>query len=433
MSLKDFPRNQIRKLLTKESNMTLENRLPSYESLESKFQDISEFGLYLHIPFCEQICPYCPYNKEIYHPEVAKMYTRAVKKEIDFYSGLFGDKPVTSFYIGGGTPTTMLHSGLGNILEYIFKNFNMQCEIHMESHPNDLTADNLNAIKALNVENLSMGVEALQDKYLRILERPYNAREVKVVIERAVNKGFKCFNVDFIFALPGQTYGELEQAARELVEMCVGQVAAYPLWRFPYTKMGEPAKQSNYNIQNIFRRRKMLHILEDIFYSRKYARTSVWAFTKEGVPKYCSVTVPLYIGLGASGGSYLRDVFYLNTFNVAEYIKRLEDGRLPIALSLDLSESMQMAWWLYWRVYETRFRRNDFRKRFEKDFNEIYGKYIKIFSILGLITRDDGNEITLSDKGTFWLHALEDLFSLDYISKLWGTSKQEPWPERVVL
>jgi len=145
------------------------------------------------------------------------------------------------------------------------------------------------------------------------------------------------------------------------------------------------------------------------------------------------VTVPLYIGLGASGGSYLKDIFYLNTFNVAEYIKRLENGRMPIALSLDLSESMQMAGWFYWRVYETRFKRSDFKRRFGKEFNEIYGKYIKLFSLLGLMKNDDGNEVALSDKGTFWLHALEDLFSLDYISKLWGTSQQDPWPKRVVL
>jgi len=433
MSVMDFSRNQIKKLLTKENSMTLENWIPSYESLEKKFQDIGEFGLYLHIPFCKQICPYCPYNKEIYEPGVAEMYTRAVKREIDFYSGLFGDKPVTSFYIGGGTPTTMLYSGLDRILEHIFKTFNMQCDIHMESHPNDLSLDNLNTIKSLNVENLSTGIEALQDKYLKILNRPYNTKEVKAAVERAVNKGFTCFSVDFIFALPNQTYSELEQAGRELVEMGIDQVAAYPLFRFPYTKMGESAKQSNYNILNIFKRRNMLHILEDIFYDRKYERTSVWAFTKEGIPKSCSVTVPLYVGLGASGCSYLKDIFYLNTFDVAEYIKRLEDGRMPIALSLDLPESMQMAWWFYWRVYETRFKRSDFKKRFGKEFNEIYGKYIKLFSLFGLIKKDDGNEVTLSDKGTFWLHALEDLFSLDYISKLWGTSKQEPWPEKVVL
>ncbi len=152
-----------------------------------------------------------------------------------------------------------------------------------------------------------------------------------------------------------------------------------------------------------------------------------------GIPKYCSVTVPLYIGLGASGGSYLRDVFYLNTFNVAEYIRSIEAGKMPIALSLDLSDSMQMAWWFYWRVYETRFKRSDFEKRFAKGFDSIYGKYTRIFPVFGFIKGDDGDEIVLSDKGIFWLHALEDLFSLDYISKLWGTSKQDPWPGRVVL
>jgi coproporphyrinogen III oxidase-like Fe-S oxidoreductase len=432
-AFKDLPRNQIRKLLTGESTMILSNRTPGRESLEKKFQEIGEFGLYLHIPFCRQICPYCPYNKEIYTSDLAESYTGAVKKEIDFYAGLMGHKPVTSFYIGGGTPTTMLYSGLDRILEHIFKSFNMQCDIHLESHPHDLRAEDLKAIKAFNVENLSVGVEALQDKYLKFLHRPYTAGEAKAVIDRAANQGFRCFNVDFIFALPGQTCGELEQAANELVEMHIDQVAAYPLFYFPYTKMGESSGQSNYNPPHIFKRRKMLRILEDIFYDRKYERTSVWAFTREGLPKYCSVTVPLYVGLGASGSSYLKDIFYLNTFNVAEYIKRLEESKMPIALSLDLSASMQMAWWFYWRVYETRFKRSDFRKRFRKELDEVYGKYIRLFALSGLIKQDDGDEVVLSDRGIFWLHALEDLFSLDYISKLWGTSKQEPWPERVVL
>jgi oxygen-independent coproporphyrinogen-3 oxidase len=138
--------------------MILKNKVPSGESLERKFQDINEFGLYLHVPFCKQICPYCPYNKEIYQPKTAEMYTKAVKKEIDFYSALIVDKPVTSFYIGGGTPTTMLYSGLDKILEHIFRSFNMQCDIHMESHPNDLSLDNLNTIKSLGIENLSTGV-----------------------------------------------------------------------------------------------------------------------------------------------------------------------------------------------------------------------------------------------------------------------------------
>jgi oxygen-independent coproporphyrinogen-3 oxidase len=255
---------------------------------------------------------------------------------------------------------------------------------------------------------------------------------VKEAVERAVSRDFKCVNADIIFALPDQTCKEVEQAGHALVEMGVHQVAAYPLFLFPYTQMARTIKERNYKTANIFARRKMLRILERIFYGAGFRRTSVWAFTRPDVPKYCSVTVPLYVGLGASGGSYLKDVFYLNTFRVAEYINALEEGRMPIALSMDLSEHMQMAGWIYWRIYETKFAKKDFLKRFGKDFNKIYGRYIKLLSPLGFL-KEKEDQVVLSDKGTYWLHVLEDLFSIDYVGKVWGDSKQNPWPTKVIL
>ena len=429
MWLQGVLRTQLRRLLIRESTVALENRIPS---IEGRFQEIEELGLYLHIPFCRQICPYCPYNKELYHPDLAARYVKAVCQEIDVYASLIGDRPVTSLYIGGGTPTTMLYSGLADILEHLFAVLNVQCDVHMESHPNDLSAENLDAIRSLGVAHLSMGVEALQDRHLQALHRPYTVEQVRAVVERAVDKGFCCVNVDIMFALPDQTYGEVEQAGRLLVEMGVDQIAAYPQFTFPYTQWPQIAREKNYRQAGLVRRRRMLGILERIFYGAGFERTSVWAFTRAGVPKYCSVTVPLYVGLGASGGSCLRDVFYLNTFSVQAYVQALESGRMPIALSLELTLDMQMAGWLYWRVYETRFRKSDFQKRFGVDFDSVYGRYVRSLSLAGLL-KDDGDAVVLSDDGAYWLHVLQDLFSLDYVSKLWGTSKQEPWPEKVVL
>jgi oxygen-independent coproporphyrinogen III oxidase len=401
-------------------------------SLVPRFQDIDSLGLYLHIPFCRQICPYCPYNKELYHPAVAERYTEAVLREIDRYAEIVGSRPVTSFYIGGGTPTTMLQTGLARILKHIYHRFNMQCSIHMESHPNDLNAANLDSIAAMGVEHLSIGVEALQDRHLRTLCRPYTAAEARAAIGRAVGKGCKCVNVDLIFALPDQTHDELRQAARTLIEIGVDQIAAYPLFSFPYTKWAQMAQQNGYRGYNLLQKRRMLRVLERTLYDAGYEQTSVWAFTRAGVPRYCSVTVPLYLGLGASAGSYLRDIFYLNTFNVLEYVRALEEGRMPIALSLELSKPMQMAGWLYWRIYETRFKKTDCQRRFYEDFDAVYGRYLRPWSLLGLlIERKD--EIALTDTGAYWLHALQDLFSIDYVSKLWGTSQQNPWPGEVIL
>jgi oxygen-independent coproporphyrinogen-3 oxidase len=430
--LESFLRTKIRRFLTKEKDLALKGTVPAAEKLREKFETIQELGIYLHIPFCEQICPYCPYNKEIYNRDTADAYKKAVKKEVDFYRSIIGDIPVTSFYIGGGTPTTMLHTGLEEMIEYIFCAFNMQCDVHTESHLNHLTPENLHAISDMGVRHLSMGVEALQDKHLKTLGRPYTVEKATSVIERAVNMDFECFNVDLMFALPDQTDDEVEQAGRDLVDMGVDQIAAYPLFRFPYTKMGGNGNNGNYNFFTVLKRRRMLSILEDIFYNAGYERTSVWAFTKKGVPKYCSVTVPLYVGLGASGGTYLKDIFYLNTFNVAEYIKALEDNRMAIALSTNLTENMQVGGWLYWRIYETQFKRSDFAKRFNKDFDGRYGKLLKILKWMNFL-RDDGDQIVLTDKGTYWLHAMEDILSIDYVSKLWGTSKHVPWPKEVVL
>jgi coproporphyrinogen III oxidase-like Fe-S oxidoreductase len=427
--LEEFIRSHLRRILTKEKNIVFEQKTLL---LERSFQNINELGIYLHIPFCEQICPYCPYNKEIYDSDVARRYTQAVKREIDFYSDLIGNTPVTSFYIGGGTPTTMLYSGLEEILDYVFNCFKMRCDIHMESHPNHLSSDNLNTIASMGIDHLSIGVESLQDRHLRTLNRPYSVKQAMEAVGRAVGKGFKCVNADMIFALPDQTLSEVEQAGQVLVDLGLDQVAAYPLFIFPYTKMKKIINENNYRMSSIFKRRKMLGILEGIFYGADYRRTSVWAFTRPSVPKYCSVTVPVYIGLGASGGSYLKDVFYLNTFRVAEYINALEEGRMPTALSLDLSENLQMAGWLYWRIYETRFLKKDFRERFGKDFDKIYGIYFKLLSLLGFLI-DEEDQIVLSDKGTYWLHVLEDQFSLDYINKVWGSSKYDPWPSKVAL
>jgi oxygen-independent coproporphyrinogen-3 oxidase len=430
--LSDTIRKNIYRRLTNEKSLTLGNKPPSTEYLSREFQKITELGIYLHIPFCRFICPYCPYNKELLNPDLRDRYTSAVIREIDYYSALAGRRAVTSFYIGGGTPTTMLYNGIEKIIGQIYESFNMQCSVHMESHPNDLSRENLDHLRSIGVKYLSIGVESLQDKYLETLQRPYSVNQVKQAVERAVSNDFDCINADFIFALPGQTCNEIEKAGQDLVRTGIHQAATYPLFQFPYTSFGKKNGALKPGITTMVKRRKMLRILENIFYDNDFERTSVWAFTKKGTDKYCSVTVPLYIGIGASAGSYLDDIFYLNTFSVAEYVKAIESNRMPVALSIELTREMQMAGWLYWRIYETRISKEEFFRRFGVRFDTRYGDLMRFFSRLGLLS-DNGREIILSDKGSYWLHSFEDFFSIDFIGNLWGRSKSDPWPEKVIL
>ncbi len=405
---------------------------PTRETLREKLAAIGSLGIYLHIPFCERICPYCPYNKEIFHADLARRYAAAVAKEVDIYGELLAEKEITSFYIGGGTPTTMLEFGLPDLIDRIRKTLRVRCDVHMESHPNHMTAENLRSIRAMGVQHLSIGVESLVDRHLKTLCRPYTAEAARESVRRAVAAGFSCVNVDVMFGLPGQTCDEVAETGRELVKLGIDQVAAYPIFLFPYTRMGSENGHANHGIMQSLKRRRMLRILENIFYEAGYERSSVWAFTRKGVPRYCSVTVPTYIGLGASGGSYLRDVFYLNTFGVVGYVDAIENGRLPIALAVDLSARMQRAGWLYWRIYETRFSKRAYRERFGEDIDVAYGGLLRLLGLLGFLSVD-GDRIVLSDRGSFWLHAGEDIVSIDYIGKLWGEARRTHWPDAVAL
>jgi oxygen-independent coproporphyrinogen III oxidase len=244
--------------------------------------------------------------------------------------------------------------------------------------------------------------------------------------------GFASVNTDLIFALPGQSEGELAAECRELIALGVDQLATYPLFTFPYTKWPDLSLTYGHHQANLLERRRLLRVIEQICAHAGYERTSVWAFTRAGVPKYCSVTVPVYLGLGSSGSSYLHDIFYLNTFNVAEYIRAVEEGQLPIALSLPLTRPMQMGGWLYWRLYETRFDKADFAQRFHEEFDAVYGWYMRPLRALGLV-QEEGRALRLTDPGAYWLHVVQDMFSIDYVSTLWGTSRQQPWPQEVVL
>jgi oxygen-independent coproporphyrinogen-3 oxidase len=93
---------------------------------------------------------------------------------------------------------------------------------------------------------------------------------------------------------------------------------------------------------------------------------------------------------------------------------------------------MRMAGWLYWRIYETRISRGAFQQTFRESFDDVYGTCVKPLQRLGLAS-DDGETIVLTDRGSYWLHALEDLFSIEYVGRLWGSSVAEPWPAAVVL
>ncbi len=391
---------------------------------------VQKTGLYIHIPFCKNLCPYCPYNKIGYEEKLVEPYLNALLAEVELYYQRIGRAEISSIYIGGGTPTNLTDE-LGIVLNRIRERFRLTGDICVETSPGDLDRERVGKLLQYGVSLLSLGGQSFDNRYLKLLGRNYTAAVLEHSIELALNAGFKSVNLDLMFALPGQTTAEVERDLARAVCSGVDQVTTYPLFSFPYTTVGRYRKLKKVKMPNLATRRKMYRAIHSFFLEHGFQRVSVWGFLRGEAPRYSSVTRERYIGLGAGAGSHVPGVFYLNTFSVEEYIKSCRSGRLPVALSMNFTEMMTLYYWLYWRLYDTYIPK--------QQLFELFGEgNRKLKLLLRLLCGfkmavDEGEQIALNERGAFWLHLMQNYFALPYINKVWSAARETAYPERVKL
>lgn len=387
-------------------------------------------GFYLHIPFCRQICPFCPYNKILYDPQKAALYEDAVIKELMIYKKIIKNTKIPSLYIGGGTPTTMTN-GLLRIINFIKNNFNLGNEIGMEIHPQDATQKILRELKNMGVNMISLGVQSFNDRLLKILGRNYNGKIAQQALEQVIQMGFKSVDVDILFAIPTETPEEAVEDVRKVISLGADQISSYPLIVFSFTKMPAILKTRKVKKINMFREKRMLDLIAKLASDFSYKRTSIWTFTKKGSSRYTSVTREGFVGIGAGAASFIGDYFYINTFSVDEYIKILKK-ELPIALVTQLSKKEQMAWWLFWRFYDTHISKDRFKQLFGRDIDKVFWWLFPILLLSGM-TKEERDDYKLTSRGAFLFSLIEQAYSLDYLNNTWATLSKNPWPKKLNL
>lgn len=421
-------RQTVKFLMTGSRGMAMQRGRPDLDSLA-----MDDLGVYLHVPFCRRPCFYCPYFKETYNERKARSYADAVREEIAFYAPRLASMQVTDFYIGGGTPTTMLGSGLEDIINEVRESFEVCCHVSSETHPNDVTPDMIAQLKQLGVGSVSMGVESFSDGHLEKIGRPYDSGTAQQAVKLLMDSGFDCVNIDLMFGLPDQETGDVRRDIETALSLDVDQISAYPIFTFPHTGLEDMVHRSDMRLPGMAKRRDMLRCIERLCYEAGLERTGVWSFTRPSAAKYSSVTVPRYVGLGAGAGSLIPGFFYINVFNVDAYISHVaKQAEPPVALTIDFTEREEMIHWLYWRIYETHIDKNAFRMTFSRDFDKVFGTTFAVFERLGFAV-DHGDQIDMTDRGNYWVHVLQNLFSLDFIGRVWEVCLAETWPREIEL
>ena len=394
-----------------------------------QFSRLEEIGLYVHIPFCKSLCPYCPYCRIPYDKKLASEYLEALLKEIDLYKTKVGKVEISSIYIGGGTPTNLIDE-LGTVLKRIKEVFFITGDIGIETSPYDVDEKVVKKLKDYGINLLSLGVQSFQDRFLKMLGRNYTSYDVYKAVETAIAANFDSFNIDFMFDLPGQTVNDVLFDLKEAIVRGATQLTVYPLFTFSYSLAGERQSLKRVKMPGILRRKNFFYAIYDFLLSEGFERLSVWGFKKGLSKRFSSVTRNYYIGLGAGAGSRLPNVFYFNTFSVREYLKALREGSFPIALKMDISESLSRYYWFYWQIYNTYFSLKELKEVFNQDRRIL--KIFRILEIKGFFTRA-GDNISLTKKGTFWVHLVQNHFILNYIDKVWSVCMKEAWPEEIKI
>jgi menaquinone C8-methyltransferase len=393
---------------------------------------IKKSGLYIHVPFCKQLCPYCPYNRILYNKDLVEGFITAVTGEIGYYARQLPDLEVPSVYFGGGTPT-LLSDNLKKINEVLHSNFRIEGPLCIETHPADLTWDKVESLKSMGFDSISIGVQSFQQKWLDSIGRHYTSEKIGQVLNWLERADFTTINIDLLFALPGETLKDLEVDLEKATSTFVDQITFYPLFTFPYSSIGKYRKLRNVEMPNLSLRRKMYYFLYDYLIHKGYHRVSVWSFKKKAeTPRFSSVTREHYIGFGPSACSYYGSLFTLNTFSVPEYIKSIEEKGHAVALEIPFTERLSILYDFYWRLYDTTIPEKrewdqlTYTLRDAKDLHLL----IKLSELFGMVKKN-GEYFLLTREGSFWIHLIQNYFSLRYINTIWSEAKREAWPEAI--
>ena len=393
-----------------------------YDSVLS-FEDCENLGLYIHIPFCKSICSFCPYCKVRYDASLCDRYIDALLREIRMMgSQQKGRKTVTSLYFGGGTPA-LVADRLKEIIDTCKTYFEITEGIGLELHPDNVTVPILEKLKAAGVTKISIGIQSFQEKYQSVLGRSTVDRQAMAQALAAVP--FETVSMDFIFALPGQTFEDLKADVDTAFASGANHIAIYPFIDFTFTSSKVKALPKK-------EKRQLLDRITRYCLEKGYQRSSIWTFSSEKQAGYSSMTRDNFLGFGCSATTLLKKQFKINTFSVDAYCNRINEGKLPTSLTIRFTKRQRMVYYLFWTAYSTKVDVRDFERFFGAPLRKMYGFELWLAKRLGFVTEKNGvYEMTL--RGAFYYHYYENFYTLSYIDKMWSIMRKEAFPEEIKL
>lgn len=378
----------------------------------------AEFGVYVHIPFCAHICPYCDFNTYAGISQLIPDYVTAVVREISRQGAEFAGRRATSLFFGGGTPSQLSGTQVGQIITAAREHFDFMpnAEITIETNPNDLSEAYCSTLLDAGVNRLSIGAQTLDRRGLRTLGRQHEAASTLSSLADAHRAGFRNVSLDFIYGWPGQS---AERWKNDLAQILAGaeggvtpqHLSLYSLIVEPGTPMADAVARGILTPIDDDTTADFAEIAQETLTQAGWLHYEIanWACAPAFVSRHNAIYWRNgdYAGIGAGAHGHADHQRVMNQPSPQRYITTLAGDGNPrtnvevIAAETAIGETMMLGL----RLLTTGVNREAFVLRHGVDLDDLFAEQIARMQSQGLIV-DDGNAIRLTERGAMLANAV---------------------------
>ncbi|OUC77466.1 coproporphyrinogen III oxidase [Gordonia lacunae] len=333
--------------------MNVETATPADEMVADACRDVDAdvpLALYLHVPFCATRCGYCDFNTytagELGSSSSPESWQEAVARELGAAAQMLAPaRPVSTIFVGGGTPSLLGGAGLTRLLDSVRTDFELadDVEITTESNPESTSPEFFADLRAAGFTRISLGMQSAAEHVLRLLDRTHTPGRAVAAAREARAAGFDHVNLDLIYGTPGETDADLHATVDAVLDAGVDHVSAYALIVEDGTALARRIRRGEMPAPDDDVLADRYQILDSRLRADglDWYEVSNWA---RGDESACRHNIAYWHshdwwGIGPGAHSHVAGVRWLNAKHPARYSKSLADGVLPVASAEQLSSA----------------------------------------------------------------------------------------------
>ncbi|MCD8511965.1 MAG: radical SAM family heme chaperone HemW [Bacillus sp. (in: Bacteria)] len=361
-------------------------------------------AVYVHVPFCEQICHYCDFNKFFLANQPTDDYLSLCEKEISNTLDQFPPEKIKTIYVGGGTPTALSTMQLKKLLTDLKNYFPIATDYEwtVEVNPGSADEEKMAMLKEVGVNRLSIGVQTFDRELLKKIGRDHQPEDVEKTIVMAREAGITNLSVDLMFGLPGQTLELWQSTLNEIVQLPIAHVSAYSLKIEERTVFYHQWQKGKLSLPGEDKEGDMYEMLQRELDKGGFQQYEISNFAKPEKESRHNLTYwnnESYYGIGAGAHSYLSGTRRINHGPLPKYMESMRNTGFPYREVHPVPRKEQMEEEMFMGLRKlSGVSYNSFRKKYNVDMEQVFPEVIQTLSSKGLLVKED-NSIRLTKKG----------------------------------